>query len=157
MDSSASMETFLVFKSASSVSLDELRAQEVAELRAQYVLLKAVESKDELTEKTLLGRVAPAEKMVVDRADFKEQVAKKIREEVALKRSQDVEASIERLKTQAEEMFRQEVRMMRENLLKEVLSIVDKDDLDKSQRAEQIRKAFADVRIEIEAEVQSKE
>ena len=156
MDSSAAVETFLVFKSA-SVSLDELRAQEVAELRAKYVLLQAVESKDDLTEKTLLGRVAPADKMVVDRADFKEQVAKKIREEVALKRSQDVEASIERLKTQAEEMFRQEVRTMREKLLKDVLSIVDSDELDKSQRAEHIRKAFADVRIDIQAETQSKE
>ena len=142
----ARVDVFEVFKSGSHL-LDDLKAQEFAELRRTYVVIQPVRTIQDLEKPDIaLGKMAP-DKMVVEREQFKEQVAKKIQEAVSMKRTQEVDASIEKLTHDADEMFRSEVRTMRSSLLEKVLAIVSDEAVSAGGKEEMIRKCFAAIEL----------
>jgi hypothetical protein len=148
----ARVDVFEVFKSGWHL-LGDLKLKDLAELRRTYVVIQPVRTIEDLDQPGIaLGTMAP-EKMVVDREQFKEQVAKKIQEAVALKRTHEVDAGIERLKQDADEMFRREARQLRTTVLAKVLAIVNDDTTGNNDEKElAIRKCFDEITIPIDSD-----
>ena len=138
-------DVFEVFKFG---QLDKATLSEMPleELRRKYVVLQPLTSLAQLEEDGVaLGKAAP-DRMVVDREQFKQQVAKKIQEAVAMQRSEQIETALQQLRDEAEDMFRKETRRLQHSVREQILELLRDADLPDDKTAELEEKVLASFR-----------
>lgn len=68
--------------------------EKVKDARARYVMLKAIETKDDVAGCSTFAVVAPPNRVVVDKAAFHDQISRKIREQVEARSLQEARQGV---------------------------------------------------------------